>query len=261
MIKVNAYAKLNLTLDVVGLKNGFHLLDSVVASVLLHDIVTVEKSPDNICFMDGVPVAKDNSVYKALAALRAEFGLSGYSVDIKKSIPLSGGLGGSTADGVAAVKAVFRLEDMDESLLTPAFLLRIGSDAPCMFDVGVKRVTGTGERVARLPFKFPYKVGIISGSGVSTAECYRRYDAEIRYGDNATERLLKAYGSNGFNVCDYLGNDLFQPAAEINPEIILAIVKMKELGAEGVGMSGSGSAVYGLFSGEVPDGLIKTEFI
>ena len=106
-MKTKAYAKINLTLDVFEKTNGLHLLDTVIAPVNLSDDVEVNFFEDKevTCTMDGVLQDETNSAVKAARIMIEEYDLPGADITIQKGIPLSAGLGGSTADGVA----VFRI--------------------------------------------------------------------------------------------------------------------------------------------------------
>ncbi|MEG2456721.1 MAG: 4-(cytidine 5'-diphospho)-2-C-methyl-D-erythritol kinase, partial [Clostridia bacterium] len=104
-ITLKAFAKINLTLDICGVSKGFHLLDMLVASIALCDDVRLVSSKDkSFCFMDEKLADDKNCAMRALKLMQSNFKIGNYEIHIKKGIPLSGGLGGSTADGVAVVK-------------------------------------------------------------------------------------------------------------------------------------------------------------
>lgn len=263
MITVNANAKINLTLDIVGKRQGYHLLDMLVSSIELADEITVIRRRDslNYCFMDGNQADENNSALRAVYLMQDNFKLNGFEVHINKKIPMSGGLGGSTADGVAVIKAIAELMDIPRKKITNEFLLKIGSDAPCMYDTGVKRVEGIGENVTNFGYIWPYNAGIIAGSGVSTASAYELFDSMDLKGSNNTEDLINRLEKGNTDIKGLLNNDLLLPAVKLNSEIQTALDYMKTLNPIDVNMSGSGSAVYGLFEKEVPNKILKTKLI
>ncbi len=86
------------------------------------------------------------------------------------------------------------------------------------------------------------------------------YDDMKLCGGNSTERLFNEFSKGNANVTNMLKNDLFLPAVRINPDVKKAYERILKTGADAVSMSGSGGTVFGLFSGDVPDFLVKTEF-
>lgn len=261
-ITENAYAKINLTLDVKGESFGFHLLDMLVASVELHDDVTVTVRNDEVvtCTTDG---RKDdgNSAVKAANLMMEKFGIKGCDVAIKKRIPVGGGMGGSAADGVAVVRALQKLYGISDKSIDNDFLLKIGSDAPAMYRKGVKRVRGIGEIIDFIDIKLPYKVAFIAGNGVSTPECFRRFDELKIAGGNSTESLIENVGRAGFDIAEFLHNDLLPAAISLNEGVAEATERMISAGAEATSMSGSGSAVFGLFDDDAETPFCETCFI
>lgn len=262
-ITENAYAKINLTLDVKGESLGFHLLDMLVASVELHDDVTVTIRNDEIvtCTTDGRADSENNSAVKAANLMRERFGIKGCDVVVKKRIPVGGGMGGSAADGVAVVRALQKLCGISDKDIDNSFLLKIGSDAPAMYRKGVKRVRGIGEIIDFIDIKLPYKVAFIAGSGVSTAECFRRFDEMKIAGGNSTESLLENAGRDGFDIAEFLHNDLLPAATSLNEGVAEATESMISAGAKATSMSGSGSAVFGLLDENAETPFCETRFI
>ncbi len=260
-IEVKARAKLNLTLDIVGESRGFHLLDMLVCSIDLYDTVTVRRRTDGKteCYMDGVLQGESNSAVRAVKLLDEAFGTGGFDINIEKRIPLAGGLGGSTADGTAVVRAVAEMMEIDKKRITDEWLLNLGSDGPCTYRDGIKRVRGIGEKIDIIDIDLPYKVAFIAGNGVDTTAAYKLFDTMKLKGGNGTERLLRAADGARFDVADYLCNDLYLPAVKINPAISDAVSSLTGDGARAVNMSGSGSTVYGLFR-VAPAKYRQTEF-
>ena len=257
-----AKGKINLTLDITGESGGFHLLDMLVATIDLFDDVKITyRADDKIeCVQDGEIADEKNSAYRAAKLMKDTFGIRGFTVEITKRIPLAGGLGGSCADGVAVVRGVEKMLGINHDFITPEFLLKVGSDAPSMYFDGIKRVRGIGDKVDFIDIKLPYKVGFLAENEVDTTACFKMYDDMKLCGGNSTEKLIKEFSKGNANVTNMLKNDLFLPAVRINPEVKQGYERILKTGADAVSMSGSGGTVFGLFSGDVPDFLVKTEF-
>ena len=219
-----AKGKINLTLDITGESGGFHLLDMLVATIDLFDDVKITyRADDKIeCVQDGEIADEKNSAYRAAKLMQDTFKTRGFTVEITKRIPLA--------------------------------------DAPSMYFDGIKRVRGIGDKVDFIDIKLPYKVGFLAENEVDTTACFKMYDDMKLCGGNSTEQLIKEFSKGNANVTNMLKNDLFLPAVRINPEVKKAYERILKTGADAVSMSGSGGTVFGLFSGDVPDFLVKTEF-
>ena len=260
-MKIKAYAKVNLTLGITGKKDNMHLLDMLVGTIDLYDEVEVLFRSDGLinCTMDGNSQCDTNSAVKAASLVMAEYGFKGVDITIKKGIPFSAGLGGSTADGVAVVKAYERQYGIKVS---NSLLMKIGSDAPCMYKGGLCLVSGLGDTVVAVNKNLDYNIAIlIAVGGVNTKDAYNRYD-EIPHknkGINAAKQFLQTADLN------FLANDLEASAILLNPNIVETFKQLKTLSPDATVMSGSGSAVVAYFKGDVPNNKIKnliyTKFI
>ena len=216
-----AKGKINLTLDITGESGGFHLLDMLVATIDLFDDVKITyRADDKIeCVQDGEIADEKNSAYRAAKLMKDTFGTRGFTVEITKRIPLAGGLGGSCADGVAVVRGIEKMLGIKHDFITAEFLLKVGSDAPSMYFDGIKRVRGIGDKVDFIDIKLPYKVGFLAENEVDTTACFKMYDDMKLCGGNSTEKLIKEFSKGNANVTNMLKNDLFLPAARINPDV------------------------------------------
>ena len=231
-MKVKVGAKVNLSLAVTGKKNGLHTLDMRVATVSVFDSAeALGGRGEKFEFgrtVSGFDAARFLPVLeRTYSRLRARFG-GDMRFRFEKGIPSGAGLGGSSALPVAmaALWAAEKGETPDESLL-----LSLGSDVPYMYTGGDARVTGTGERVEKLPFLPRTVVIAIPGCEVDTAAAYALYDALAARGDAVHD----------------CSNDLYLPACRLAPEVADACALLADRGAERVVMSGSGSAVCAFF--------------
>ncbi len=248
--KVKAYAKINLTLDIVGRENGFHMLDSLVTSIDLYDLVTVKKRKDKQVFvrmrgLDSENIPETNNAKRAGEAFVNAFQTQGADITIDRNIPTLAGLGGSSADAAGVLVALQKLYGVKEDLKPLADLL--GSDTGYMLTGGFCRLTGRGERVKKLavaPSLFALLICPLTG--VSTAECYRKFD-ETNKSHHSTEACLRWLAQGEKDGDMPLSNDLYEPAKSLNPDVEKALLEARSFSPLGVNMTGSGSAVYALF--------------
>ncbi|MBE3132805.1 MAG: 4-(cytidine 5'-diphospho)-2-C-methyl-D-erythritol kinase [Acidobacteria bacterium] len=259
VVTVRAPAKINLSLRVLGVRpDGYHELRTVFQSVALADTLVFRTwdGPFRLtCDHPDVPRDGRNLVWLAAARLWAELGRpgdpGGVSVSIRKRIPLQAGLGGGSADAAAALAALARLWN---ARLPAAALQRVaaglGADVPFMLSGGTALGLGRGDEIHPLPDP-PRRWVVVACPpfGVSTAEAYRWFDepdvpagAIRRAGDSA--RLAAASWTDDLSQ---VANDLESCVVRRHPVIGEAVARLRAAGAAAAAMSGSGSAVFGLF--------------
>jgi 4-diphosphocytidyl-2-C-methyl-D-erythritol kinase len=252
-----AHAKVNLDLRVLGTRpDGYHELRTVFQTIELHDtIVCAPRSgPFTLkCRMPGVPLDGKNLVWRAAAALWTALGRPGEPRDtlvtIDKAIPLESGLGGGSADAAAALQALARLWGG-----APLSLLRevaggIGADVPFFLSGGTALGLGRGEEIYPLVDLPVHWVVIVRPPyGVSTAEAYAWYD-EDRAAGLREPRELQILPVPWPTRAAQMINDLEPPVVRRHPEIGELKRLLRDAGAVASAMSGSGSAVFGLFRG------------
>ena len=255
MIKVNAYAKINLFLDIEGRReDGFHDILSVMQSVSLCDTVTVEKTADGIKVENriGIDTEKDLA-YRAAHLFFEESGIDGgVKISIDKRIPMGAGLGGGSADAAAVLKALNELYGKPFSAEVLADLgLKLGSDVPFCVLGGTRIARGRGEKMTVIaPMPDCPMVIAIGDDHVSTpaqfAELDRRFDNFVLYEPNreCVDGINEAFNAGSADVSEHLYN-IFEITGRFSPEIKEI---MTACGACGTLMSGSGSSVFGIFS-------------
>ncbi len=250
-VKIKIPAKINLTLDVLGVKDGYHKISSLVASVNLYDAISLSARKDNevnISFR-GLPVGigeKDSLAFKAAKLFMDEFSVSGADIEITRAIPAGGGLGGSSADVAGVLLGMKKLYGVSRDMDNLA--ARLGSDTAYMLKGGYAVLKGRGEKIRSLPEikkKF-YLLIIACDKGVSSGECYAEFDRQGKKYPQRTggaARLLAEGDTENF--LKTLKNDLYLPACEFVPEIRDNVNALILYGA--ACMTGSGSAVYGIY--------------
>lgn len=246
-VKVKVYAKINLSLN-VGFKDGlYHDLDTVMTSVDLYDVVSVVKRTDkNInVSLNGKKVASSNAM-KAALLLQNRYNTEGADIFVQSGIPSGGGLGGSSADAAAVIRAtdvLYGLSLKESDMIDIG--IKIGSDVPYMLFGGYARLRGKGETFTR--FEGPEGKVLVSGMGsVDTAECFKRFDLQNKQGlvsDN--DAFLRELKRGSFNDCGkYFLNALSAAAETLNPHIGKIKEIMRESGLDAC-MTGSGAYVFG----------------
>ena len=257
-VRIKACAKLNLTLSITGRQNGYHMLDSLVCSVDLSDLIVLKKRKDSLVTVEmhglGTELLpfEQNNAAKAAQKYIEFFGTSGADIKIYKNIPLGAGLGGSSADAAGVIRGMGNLYGVGSEVQLKELCDDLGSDTGYMLSGGYARLTGRGEVVT--PFECKTRLNFLllaPQSGVSTAECYARYDAcpsILPTSDEALEALLNG---DKEKLGKSLSNALYVPAKSINPDVEKAYSELLDFSPLGVNMTGSGSGVYALF--ETPE--------
>lgn len=259
-LQVQARAKINWTLDVVGtLPGGYHDLDMLMQSVTLCDQMTIEDAPTctlSVRMPRGVfvPADESNLVLRAARALREATGETrGARMTLSKYIPVAAGMGGGSSDAAAALKGLNTLWGLgltDERL--EEIGLTIGADVPFCVRGGLQRARGVGERLTPLPMKRPlYLVAFQPCRGLSTREVFGAlHDAGIdpadRPDNDAAQRALAAGDVRLLGRS--MGNVLEPVSRRMRPQIDEAIRAIEASGALGARMTGSGSAVFGVYA-------------
>lgn len=251
-IKVKARAKINLTLDVLGVEQNYHTLNMLVSTIDLHDTIIIKKRKDNIINlkMKGLPVDSsmvDNNAYKSAKLFMQTFGTYGVDIIIDKKIPVAGGLGGSSADIAGVLNGMKKLFEKRKSVLPLANAL--GSDSGYLLTGGYALLSGRGEKIKPIDIdkKF-YLLILTENTPISAKESYKTFDKQNKTYLPCTKVALKAIEKKDYSLFfKALKNDLYPASLEILPKLKDNISAIKETGADAVLMTGSGSAVYGLF--------------
>ncbi len=257
-LNIQARAKINWTLDVVGvLENGYHDLDMLMQSVTLCDQMTMEDA-DALSLsvrMGGgfVPADESNLVLRAARALQEYASCTkGARITLRKYIPVAAGMGGGSSDAAAALKGLNVLWGLglsDDEL--EKIGLTIGADVPFCIRGGLQRAQGVGERLTPVAMKRPlYIVAFQPCKGLSTKEVFTAlHEDGIRDEDRPdNERAQQALERGDVRLLGKcLGNVLEPVSRRLRPEIDKAILDIEAAGAVKARMTGSGSAVFGVF--------------
>lgn len=251
-IKIKARAKINLTLDVLGLEQNYHNINTLVSTIDLHDKILIKKRKDRLINlkMKGLPVDSpilENNAYKACKVFIQKFDTSGVDVIVNKRIPIAGGLGGSSADIAGVLNGLKELFDIKESVLPLANSL--GSDSGYLLTGGYAVLSGRGEQIEQVSIDKKFYILILTeNTPISAKESYKVFDKQNKTYKPCTKIALKAIEKKDYALFyKALKNDLYPASLEILPKLKENINAIKEAFADAVLMTGSGSSVYGLF--------------
>ena len=242
-VRVSAYAKINLSLRVLGVRpDGYHELRTIFQSIALHDTLTarIRRGPFALhCDDPACPADETNLVWRAAERVWAASGrrgtMRGVEVRLAKRIPLQAGLGGGSSDAAAALRVFGSLWRVNQPSLRD-IAATLGADVPYFLEGGTVLGLDRGDLLyPLLDHPAAWVTLVVPPFGVSTADAYRWWD-EVRGSD-----VGRALSGPAFE------NDLQRPVAAHHPEIARIVSALQKAGAFHAAMSGSGSAVFGLF--------------
>jgi 4-diphosphocytidyl-2-C-methyl-D-erythritol kinase len=244
-MKVKVYAKLNLSLNVVGAKDGFHLLDALTASINLFDVVQVSLRNDGQINVTGVDIPKQTNVaYKAAQSFFEVFGGSGCDVKIDKGIPFSQGLGGSSADASATIYCLacalgIALDDKRIKQVCDS----VGSDVYFMLQGGFGKIVGRSD-VEMLPPVHLHGCLTTFAHKSDTASVFNQYDIAPSTMRTDNDSLAEKLANGKIHQANELCFNALQQANQALCDYARPFVDYcKKLGLKAV-MTGSGSAYF-----------------
>ena len=249
-ITMKAFAKINLDLQVIGIRpDGFHELRTTFQSIALSDTLTFRKTrgPFRIeCDDSAFPVDRTNLIWKAaervLRLARRRDAPSGVTVHVEKNIPMQSGLGGGSSNAAATLRALcalWRIRPSSAELHHAAAAL--GADVPYFLEGGTALGFHRGDLLFPLDDIEPaWAVIIVPEFGVSTKEAFGWWDAANRGRGGQG-------GQNGKRSQRRGPNDLEAVVAKRHPVVAKLVRALTKEGAFHASLSGSGSAVFGMF--------------
>ena len=274
-IRLKARAKINLTLDVTGKQqNGYHTVRMIMQTVTLYDSIYIKKIDKPVIRvksnLDWLPTDERNLAYKGAELLRNKFNIQqGIFIQLDKKIPVAAGLAGGSADCAAVMVGVNKLFGIGLSKKRLMELsLQLGADIPYCILQGTALAEGIGEKLTPIKTGCPfcYVLLVKPNINISTASVYQSLELDkITQHPNTEKMLFQMQQKNITEMGKLLCNVLETVTIAKHNEIALLKQKMMTLGASGALMSGSGSAVFGLFLDKQKaieaEKIIKKEFI
>jgi 4-diphosphocytidyl-2-C-methyl-D-erythritol kinase len=255
-IALRPLAKVNLGLDVVGRRDdGYHEVRMVMQTLSLHDHLVMEKQSNGRVSMKTnlryLPTNQNNLVIQAIELLREEFHITdGVRVNLKKVIPVAGGMAGGSSDAAAAIFGMNKLFDLHMSRKDMMERgVKLGADVPYCIMRGTALAEGIGEILTPLPGIM--KCGVLIAKpafSVSTKKVYEAFDSLKDVSHPDIDGLIQAVQDEDFEgIIQKMGNNLADVTKRMHPVIDQIEKEMEQAGARRAMMSGSGPTVFGLF--------------
>lgn len=257
MITLKAYAKINLTLDVIGKReNGYHDVEMIMQQVDLYDLVTVSKSEDHqmihlTCSDEFLPTDHMNIAYRAADLMQKTFNLkSGFDIHIEKNIPVAAGLAGGSTNAAAVIKAINQLCQLSLSMDAMKEIgFKLGADVPFCIQGNCAIATGLGEILEPIEgLKHAFIVLVKPNFGVSTKEIYQNLNWETIEEHPNTSAMVSALAKdNRYLVNHLLCNVLEKVTFERYPRVQMLKQFVRRYGPDGLLMSGSGPTIFAIY--------------
>lgn len=256
MISLKAKAKVNLSLDVTGIRaDGYHEMRMINHSIDLEDVLTFEANDEGIILTSNdhsIPLDERNLVMKVALKLQQKFNIKqGVEIHLEKRIPAQAGLAGGSSDAAATLKGlntIWKLNLSRPELL--AIGVTIGADVPYCLVGGTALVEGIGEKITPLKGLKSMPVLVVKPDiNIATPWAFEKLDKQTieKHPDiNGLIRLLEANDYTGLK--DTIGNVFEAVAFATYPEIAEIKKEMLAQGAMASIMTGSGSTVIGYYS-------------
>lgn len=253
---IKAYAKINLSLDVVGKReDGYHTLQMIMQTIDLYDLINIKKTDKGInisCNKQYIPTDERNLAYKAADLFMKTYNVcEGIDIYIKKYIPVAAGLAGGSTDAAAVLKAMrnmYRPDISDEKIMKLG--LNIGADVPYCVVGGTALCEGIGEKITKLnSFKNHILVVVKPAFGVSTKEVYKNLDINKIKRHPDTNLLISSIEANNLNALARNMKNVLENVTLYKHVVLKDIKKeMINMGSQGTLMSGSGPTIFAFFS-------------
>ncbi len=257
-MEILAPAKINLFLQVTGRRDdGYHDLRTLMCCIGLYDSLVLRMGTvrnEIICAEPQVPCDETNLALRAALLFNESLDNETrlvprkLTIHLTKRIPVGAGLGGGSSDAAAVLKHLNRHYDHPFShRKLHAMALALGADVPFFINQRPALATGVGERLEPYSSLWPWRVVVVyPGFGISTAEVFKNLNLGLTKCQKQLRYFL--FKSGKFDAARHLCNDLETVAAEHFPVIERIKKELLNQGAIGALMTGSGSAVFGLFA-------------
>ena len=252
-MKIRAYAKVNLALDVVGKReDGYHELDMIMAPITLHDLIYIDRIDEGIIITSNnykMPTDERNIMYKVAKILIERYHIPyGVKIHIFKHIPTQAGLAGGSADGAAVLRAMNQMFKLNLSLETLASIGKeVGADIPFCIYEKMALVRGIGEKLEFIDSQWTcYLLLVKPKKGVSTQKSFGMLNLKTAKHPNIMKMKTGIEEHDYQSIVESLGNTLEEPSIKMVKDIEIIKKEMLDLGFDGALMSGSGSCVFGM---------------
>ncbi len=252
---VKVFAKLNIALNVLGVKDGYHDLDTIVTTVSKYNVVTASKRKDDKILVSFtgkygfIPTKQEETnAYKSAKLFIETFKTKGANIEIKVNILNGSGMGGSSVDIAGVLGVLKKLYKTDGDLKPLAD--RLGSDSGYLLKGGFARLKSRGDEISYFDSDLDlYFVVIYANNGVNTKDCFSVYDGLNNGGIlSDVDKMVNGLKNNDLSCLDgNVNNALYNSAITLNSEIERNLNALKSLSPRWCAMTGSGSTVYAIY--------------
>lgn len=247
MIRVRAYAKINLALEVMNEQNGYHAVNNIMVPISVFDELTFEKAKKDEVIVYGGYI-KDNIVEKTLKLFKEKYCIPNcVSIHVTKRIPMASGLAGGSSDAAATIlglKELFAIGATVEEL--KEFAATLGSDVPFFIESQAALCTGRGELVAPFDFEIPtFDLLIVKTQvGLSTKEVYKKYQYKNEPKGEKINNIIDALKNHDIEkLTNNIFNDLQEISLSMSKELNDLYSLLKKNGYKPF-VSGSGPSMF-----------------
>lgn len=261
MLVFQSPAKINLSLDILARRDdGYHELQSVIHCIGLFDTISLDMtgsaglsfrcSDANLGGDDNLCLRAARAWFQAAKSLKGKRSyFPGVRITLDKKIPVGAGLGGGSGNAAATLLALNEYSDSPlETFQLHEIATSLGADVPLFLNGGCALMEGIGERLSTLPAQNGWVVLICPDQHASTPAVYGKFDELGAESSRSTPAMLQAIGAGDFHqVGAQLQNDLQIAAQSLGIDTHLPVALLKDHGALGGCLSGSGAASFGLF--------------
>lgn len=262
MIKINAYAKINIGLTILNKReDGYHNIETTLSTINLSDKLIIEKKDSGIELLAGtlkIPL-EENLCFKAAQLFLSHYGINeGVKIVLQKNIPIGGGLGGGSSDAAGVLKGlreIFNINVSDEELM--ALARKLGCDVPFFIKGGAAIARGVGDELKF--FKLPKMELIIyyPGFPISTKWAYEEYDKLNLTTSIDLDNILVAKKKKQTRTGLFLNNDFEKVVFKAHPHLLDIKNNLLGTGVYMVSLSGSGSCLYAVVDENLKKKVIK----
>lgn len=257
-LNLRSSAKINLFLKITGKRpDGYHLLFTLMSPIGLYDTITIETQTSQFKITCDHPLVPEDASNIALRAARAilkeleirfKVSLGAVAIHLEKNIPVGAGLGGGSSNAAAVLLGLNQYYGNPLSLDALMKIgLTLGADVPFFLFGRPAIARGIGEILEVYDRINPYKILLVyPGFAISTATVYKNLN--LRLTNSQKEINYLSFKNENFCPRKHLCNDLESSVVALYPELIEIKETLKDLGARGALMSGSGSTIFGIFS-------------
>ncbi len=262
MIKINAYAKINIGLTILNKReDGYHNIETTLSTINLSDKLVIEKKDSGIELLAEtlkIPT-EENLCFKAAQLFLSHYGINeGVKIVLQKNIPIGGGLGGGSSDAAGVLKGlreIFNLNISDDELMGLA--RKLGCDVPFFIKGGAAIARGVGDELKF--FKLPKMELIIyyPGFPISTKWAYEEYDKLNLTTSIDLDNILVAKKKKQTRTGLFLNNDFEKVVFKAHPHLLDIKNNLLGTGVYMVSLSGSGSCLYAVVDENLKKKVIK----